>query len=112
LTGNLLSGTFPSSIFDSPDALEIVYVRDNQLIGSLPLFAAPLLRDFYVNDNAFTGTIPKWTDVPALNEILLQSNSLSGSMPASVCALQSQSLEDLWADCISEILCECCTRCF
>jgi Leucine-rich repeat (LRR) protein len=112
MTANMLTGTFPSSIFANPDALEIVYVRNNQLSGPLPLFAAPLLRDLYVSDNAFTGTIPKWTDLPALNELLLQGNALTGSVPASVCALQSQSLEDLWSDCISEILCECCTRCF
>jgi Leucine-rich repeat (LRR) protein len=109
---NRLSGTFPAAFFENSDSLVSVYAQNNMLTGPLPMFGAPRLMDFYAHDNRFTGTIPAWTDLPAINQLALQNNFLEGSMPESVCALQSQNLKDLWADCVSEVECVCCTQCF
>lgn len=122
ITNNGFTGNFPDSIFDSPESLEIVYVRGNNLSGELPASyaTAPRMRDFFVNGNAFTGEVPPIQDgqLLELNEFLLQDNEFTGVMPESICALRtSGNLEDLWADCRSppEIECsapDCCTRCF
>jgi hypothetical protein len=122
ITNNGFTGGFPDSIFDSPDSLTIVYVRDNAFTGPLPASyaTASKMRDFYVNGNLLTGSVPPITEgqLPELNEFLLQDNDFTGVMPDTVCALRTSGmLEDLWSDCRppAEIECplpECCTRCF
>jgi hypothetical protein len=118
---NKLIGSIPSSIFDSPDSLQFVYLQNNFLTGTLPsnFAAASKLVDLYLSFNALTGTIP---EVPAgsllfLEELLFDGNKFSGSVPASVCALRNASLQDLWADCappatVECSLSDCCTECF
>jgi len=122
INNNSFTGGFPDSIFDSPESLTIVYVRDNNFSGELPASygTATQMRDFYVSGNDFTGTVPPIEDgqLPELNEFLLDDNEFTGVMPESICALRTNgTLEDLWADCRppAEIECDlpdCCTRCF
>jgi hypothetical protein len=116
---NNLEGPIPSSLFESPDSLEFVYMQGNQLTGALPAnFAdASSLVDLYLSSNALDGEIPDIPadSLPALTEFLLDDNEFEGSMPASVCALREDALlEDLWADCAppAKLECACCTLCF
>jgi len=114
---NSFSGPLPSSIFDVP-TLRIAYFSENGLTGEIPgnYGNPPLLRDLYLDNNDLRGEIPGIStgQLTALTEFLLQGNGLSGQMPDSVCALSSESLEDLWADCLDDmpVDCDCCTECF
>lgn len=117
-------GTVPTEIFSLPD-IRIVYLSNCSLFGPMPSNYAspPKLRDLYLDGNLLNGTVG---DVPAgsllnLNELLIQGNNLSGSVPASLCALRNNAtgtLDDLWSDCggaAAKITCsfpDCCNRCF
>lgn len=118
---NSLGGTIPDSIFQFSASLRFLYLQNNTFTGTIPpsFASAPLLRDLWLSNNQLSGTIPEVpaTNLTFLDEFLVDGNNLSGSMPASVCALRNQSLQDLWADCAppAEVLCDapaCCTRCF
>jgi hypothetical protein len=94
-------------------------------MGPLPdnYGSSPVLRDLYIYDNMLNGGIPpiSGSQLVTLQEFLMQNNQLTGTMPASICALRIPNgngiLEDLWADCESvneqppEVECECCTQC-
>lgn len=117
---NQLVGTIPDTLFATPDDLEAVYLQGNMFSGTLPDFSsASALVDLYLSGNMLTGTLPEVPagSLPSLEELLLDSNEFTGSMPESICLLRSSSLEDLWTDCAppAEIQCsvpDCCTRCF
>jgi len=69
-----------------------------------------------LRNNQLTGTIPTELGALASLELLwLFNNNLSGSMPQDVCNLRTTNgglLFLLQADCKSEVVCSCCTRCF
>lgn len=118
---NQFIGTIPSSLFESAENLEFVYVQGNNLSGEIPSsFAnAGRLVDFYASNNFLAGNIPEIPEsgLIYLTEFLLDGNSLIGSMPDSICNLRNASLTDLWVDCAppAEVQCdvpECCTKCF
>ena len=116
LARNMFTGNLPDSLFEV-QTLRILYLRFNKFEGSIPsTYAnAPQLRDLYISHNMLTGEIPaiQGNQFSELNEFLLEENELQGTMPPSICNLATNAmLEDLWADCISEVDCECCTRCF
>jgi len=51
----------------------------------------------------------------SLERLWLHNNNLSGSMPQELCNLRTTNgglLFLLQADCKSEVVCSCCTRCF
>jgi Leucine-rich repeat (LRR) protein len=116
------SGTIPSSIFSVP-TLRLLYLNNNALTGPIPASYAnpPLLRDLFLNNNLLTGMVPaiQTGQLLALNELPLQVNRLTGSMPQSICLLRTEGeLDDLFSDCggaTPEIECDfpaCCNRCF
>jgi hypothetical protein len=111
-----LTGSIPPSLFEAP-VIRIVYLSNNQLDGRIPdtWGQASLLRDLYLDSNQLSGTIPgiQQGQLPNMDELLLQDNDLTGSMPASICAnLQlDEGLQDLWVDC-EQVVCSCCTQCF
>lgn len=122
VANNLFSGTIPESIFEVP-LIRLVYLSNNTLTGSIPATYSkpPLLKDLYLDGNGLVGTIPEAAagELPELNELLLQFNFLSGSMPTSICSLRTAgTLEDLFSDCggsSPEVDCDfpsCCNRCF
>ena len=121
VSNSIFSGTIPESLFDV-STLRIAYFSNNNIAGTIPnQFAnAPLLKDLFLDGNGLTGTVPEIGSgqLSELTELLLQFNFLTGSMPASVCALRSDNLEDLFSDCGGsnpEIECDfpgCCNRCF
>lgn len=116
------SGQIPGSIFAVP-TLRLLYLNNNALTGPIPANYGnpPLLRDLFLNNNVLTGTVPviQAGQLSALNELPLQVNRLTGSVPQSICLLRTAGeLEDLFTDCggaTPEIECDfpaCCTRCF
>jgi hypothetical protein len=119
---NSLTGTLPSSLFSIP-SLRLVYLSKNKLTGIIPANYgnSSMLRDLYLSDNQLEGQIPPISagQLPNLNEFLIQSNSLTGTMPESICSLTVGGvgvLEDLWADCqliegVAKVECDCCTQC-
>jgi hypothetical protein len=117
-----LGGSLPTTFFEMP-SIKNVYIANCSLTGTIPanFGTPPALRDLYLDGNLLVGTVPEisFGQLTMLNEFLLQNNMLTGSMPASVCALRDNTtgiLEDLWSDClVPEIECEfpsCCNRCF
>ena len=127
LSKNMFTGPLPESIFDST-VIELLYLSDNALTGSIPsnYGNAMNLRDLYINNNMLIGTVPDIAPNQFMNltEFLLFSNTITGSMPASICALRGEDnttttsdnndLVALVADCggISPIIqCDCCNGC-
>jgi Leucine-rich repeat (LRR) protein len=121
LSRNRFTGTLPQSLFDS-STLEIFYISENALTGSIPsnYGNALRLRDLYINNNMLAGTVPPVMpgQLPNLTEFLLSGNDLTGTMPASICALVGEDPENdlvtLVADCggITPLIqCDCCNGC-
>ena len=118
---NSFTGTLPESLFDVP-TIEIAYFYENALTGPIPSNYAnsAALRDLYINDNMLSGQVPAITpdQLPVFTELRIENNDISGTMPASICALRgpdnSTDLVTLIADCGGtppEIECSCCTEC-
>ena len=119
---NRFSGTVPATIFSVP-SLRLLYLSNNKFTGNIPanFGNAARLRDLYLNDNELEGQIPPILpgQLQNLTEFLLQRNTLTGTMPESICELVEDGsgvLEDLWSDCqltngVAEVSCSCCTQC-
>ncbi|KAI9156957.1 hypothetical protein LWI28_014654 [Acer negundo] len=82
-----LRGVLPRSIATFSTTLEILYLNENQLYGSIPPMITNLVNlktlDFY--QNRFTGPIPK--DIDKLHNLVLMDfsdNQLSGEIPSSI----------------------------
>ena len=113
------TGPIPDTIFNNL-ALERVYLNNNQITGTLPANYgnSPVLEDLFLDNNQLNGAVPPATSLGNLREFTLQNNLFTGTMPASVCALRASSLELLFSDCggaTPEIVCsfpDCCNRCF
>ena len=76
---NMYSNSFTGGI--PPMALPRCYriqLRDNQLDGNIGKPIMDTLRDYYVNNNQLTGSIPDFSDCPRIRNINLSSNSLTG----------------------------------
>ena len=75
------------------------------------------LEDLYLNNNRLTGMIPgiTVTEFRNVKELRFDSNELTGTMPASICALNldASNNETLTADCgvPVQVECDCCTDC-
>jgi hypothetical protein len=129
-SNNRFSGPLPASIFGLP-RIEILYFFSNLFTGEIPsnYATSPVLRDLYLNNNRLTGSIPPISasntedgDVQqqllVLTEFLLQNNSITGTMPASICELRGDNITEdlvtLIADCMSPdplVQCDCCSDC-
>jgi Leucine-rich repeat (LRR) protein len=118
---NAFTGPLPASIFDST-VIEILYFPDNALTGSIPANYgnASSLHDLYLNDNKLIGMVPPIGpgQLSKLTEFQLQNNAITGTMPASICALRGEDrandLVALIADCGGLqplIQCDCCNGC-
>jgi len=124
---NAMTGAIPTELFDL-QLIRLVYLSNNTFTGTFPANYGnpPLLRDLFVENNFLIGTVPEIAaeQLLNLNEFLIWGNVLTGSVPASICALRNDTepaigiLEDLWSDCGGdppEIACDfpaCCNRCF
>jgi hypothetical protein len=119
---NRFTGPLPPSIFDLPD-IRILYFFDNLFTGDIPQNWAnsPVLRDLYLHNNTLSGRVPSIEpgELAVFTEFRIEVNAITGTMPASVCALrgpdEDTDLVTLHSDCLDdppEIRCDCCTQCF
>lgn len=118
---NRFTGPLPPSIFDLPD-IRILYFFENAFTGPIPQNWAdsPVLRDLYLHNNTLTGRVPPIEpgELAVFTEFRIEFNVITGTMPASVCALRgtaSPELVTLHSDCLGdppEIRCDCCSECF
>ncbi|PUZ68634.1 hypothetical protein GQ55_2G044100 [Panicum hallii var. hallii] len=78
-----IGGKIPKSLFALP-ALQVLFLLDNQLIGSLEDIPAPLsspLREIVLRSNQLTGPIPKsFFQLTNLQSLDLDSNKLTGTI--------------------------------
>jgi Leucine-rich repeat (LRR) protein len=113
---NSLVGSLPSSI-GFWTSLTQFDVSHNSLTGSLPSSIGLWtdLLEFFISNNKFTGTVP--ADVSSwqsMQRAYFFDNMFNGTMPAfgnGFCPNNGKG-DDLFADCKSEIFCECCNICF
>lgn len=108
LKGNQLSGFLPFGLEDLP-LLETISVSSNKLSGTLPAYIGNMasLSYLYLNSNFIVGTIPNLSR--PLQEVWLQNNLLSGTIPSSI---EVAVLQDLFLDgnkltgSVPQVLCE------
>lgn len=68
----------------------------------------------FLQDNLFTGYIlPELSSLSRLESLLLYHNNLYGSIPIDLCRLKAglfsfKHLNDLEADCLHQVICDCC----
>ena len=119
---NMFTGPLPTSIFSLPK-IRILYFFENELTGEIPSnFAdSAVLRDLYLHNNSLSGRVPPIdpTQLSVFTEFRIEYNDITGSMPASICALRGPNkttdLVTLHSDCGGddpEIRCDCCTECY
>lgn len=138
LDNNALQGTLPD--FTASPNLSMFNAANNELTGTIP--TSFLIRNIWyihLNNNMLTGTIPKSSEpMPALRELLLHNNSLTGDfiphngaygarkqtyhdnyiygeVDPAICDSLSRlrSAYQLTSDCLrSSLQCNCCTNCY
>eukprot|EP01018_Ginkgo_biloba_P005478 Gb_41216 [translate_table: standard] len=91
LAFNNLSGGIPQTFKDSN--LEILWLNNQQgskLNGSIEVVAAMKeITQLWLQSNAFTGAIPDFSKCPALKDLRLRDNKLTGLVPESLTTLAS-----------------------
>ena len=81
-----LTGQIPASL-GSLTNLTWLSLLHNQLSGSIPSFGSTNLTYLNLGENQFTGPIPELGNLTNLQRLYLNSNHLSGSIPASLGSL-------------------------
>lgn len=86
LDGNGLAGDIPEAVFCNCSGLTFIGMSGNSLTGGIPLRprcrGLPALRQLSLFGNALSGVIPPaLSNCTALRWLLLQDNSLSGELP-------------------------------
>ena len=113
-----LVGSIPSKIFTLPNLMGASFV-DTSFTGGIPasFVNANELQYFHLDGSSgISGTVPS---VPSgklmkLEQLMVQGTGLTGSMPASICALRSEGVLDLLEATCTTLECslDCCTACF
>ena len=85
LDDNALRGTIPTRITELTK-LERFWTWSNRLTGTVPAHFSPNMVDLDLSKNLFNGTLPEsWgTEMPALQQIRVYENSLTGTLPTSL----------------------------
>lgn len=96
LPGVGLYGPIPAKSIGKLDALRVLSLRSNYLIGDLPadIPSIPSLQALYLQQNNFTGHIPISLS-PHLTAMDLSFNSFSGNIPSTLENLEKLTLLDL-----------------
>lgn len=112
LTGNSHFGQIPSSVGNWREASS-VYLSANKFSGTLPVEISKWTNLLYVDvgPNSLTGSIPNkigtaWTKIQSAS---FDWNEFTGTLPSGLCANQNTYVD---ADCISEVVCNCCDNCY
>jgi len=148
MSQNQLEGSIPNTIGDMTSLTELRLDTNPGLTGHLPdaLFSLPKLRTLDLYDCSFGGTLPsqiamlgdslvalrisgnqfygslpvEFANLTEIGQVWLQGNAFTGTVPQSLCNLQSEiteTLVDFQADCApdsegyTEVICSCCTQC-
>lgn len=79
---NVLSGSIPSNFFDSSSTMTELNIGSNYLIGTIPndIGLSSQMKDLYLFDNEFTGTIPALGNMPLVT-FQGQGNKFNGGLP-------------------------------
>jgi hypothetical protein len=115
LFSNNVKGTIPADLGLLTE-LNFLYLSGNALTGTLPASIGQwtALLVFTVSNNALTGTIPasigNWSQIWYA---YFFENNFTGTIGNSICPYISRpNGEQLEADCLTEINCTCCTKCY
>jgi len=99
LYGNSLTGTIPTEI-GQLQKLNLITLAENQLKGTIPNEVNNLLniQTFSIHNNlvgagSLSGTVPSFSNAPFIDTLLLDGNSLTGTIPLNLLA-SSQQLDD------------------
>merc|ERR1712150_18691 len=116
LNRNKITGTIPSEL-GKLNGLNQVLLDNNSLIGPIPSELGQLERMMILalDSNSLTGSIPSsFGNLNAVIFLLLSDNYLTGQVPEEVCSLirPSGNLAVAAADCLEEVVCDCCRYCF
>ncbi|KAL2931796.1 Receptor-like protein 19 [Bienertia sinuspersici] len=88
---NRLSGTIPSSLFQSMKSLKNLYLQQNKFTGLIPSSIGKLvsLESLELNNNSFSGEIPSSiVKLVSLDTLYLHDNSFSGEIPTTIGTLK------------------------
>ena len=108
---NKLNGTIPSQMGLLTQLTGLV-MSGNMLTGTIPSQMGLLTHLTYLGlgPNQLIGTIPnQLVSLTSMIAFSVSSSNITGSMP--FCNGDSSRFVDLWADCVSEVDCPCCTAC-
>lgn len=96
LPGVGLYGSIPAKSIGKLDALRVLSLRSNYLIGNLPsdILSIPSLQALYLQHNNFTGHVPLSLS-SHLTAMDLSFNSFSGNIPSTLGSLTKLTLLDL-----------------
>ena len=88
LTSNNLTGALPANLAQLT-SLEVLDLCCNSLADPLPdLSKLELLKNLFLNDNQFSGEIPRWIgNLQSLERLDLSNNQLVGSIPGELGSL-------------------------
>ena len=121
LFSNQLTSSIPTQL-GQLTALRRLYLSNNKLTSTIPSHFGDLnaLALLNLDDNQITGTIPlALTQMTDLNNLALHNNNLTGQVPSAFCAAPFPSWRAdgpygnmLWADCITQVQCDCCDACY
>ncbi|KAI2510148.1 Leucine Rich Repeat [Fragilaria crotonensis] len=95
VSSNKLSGTLPAYIGNMA-SLSYLYLNSNFIVGTIPNLSRPL-QEVWLQNNLLSGTIPSSIEVSVLQDLFLDGNKLTGSVPQALCEV------DLNADFFSDV---------
>ena len=123
LYANILQGKIPTQLGRLTRLKDLV-LSMNSLTGTIPTHLGRLttLTNLYLSQNDLTGTIPlALTQLINLEDLWLFKNNLTGQVPLGFCEApftdwisngEYGDIYRLYADCLSEVQCDCCDRCW
>jgi Leucine-rich repeat (LRR) protein len=109
---NFMTGTLPTAVGRWTN-LKTFDFNSNPLRGTLPPSIGQWtnLVQFKMDHGNFTGSVPtsvvNWTRI---EQFVILANMFTGVLPSELC--HAVNLTDFSADCLTEVKCECCTKCF
>lgn len=91
LSQNNLSGLIPGFQLGSLPSLKYLYLDNNEFVGPLPSQLAQSgkssLEELWVQDNALSGTVPaSYVRFDQLHDFFLDGNKLTGALPLQLCS--------------------------
>ena len=99
-TNTPIGGPIPSHL-DACIAMNVLYMKNSSLTGTIPPSIAQIssLNSLDLSDNGLEGPLPNdWSSTSALTSVVLYYNYLNGSVPASLIALATGNLDQLYLD--------------